>query len=46
MEKIGEKGIKKENSWLKLYKLKKQTITNIFSNNFQTDFENEKKKYY
>ncbi len=42
-KKIGEKGIKKENSWLKLYKLKKQTITNIFSNNFQTDFENEKK---
>ena len=42
-KKIGEKGIKKENSWLKLYKLKKQTITNIFSNNFQSDFENEKK---
>jgi len=42
-KKIGEKGIKKENSWLKLYKLKKQTIKNIFSNNFQSDFENEKK---
>tara|TARA_B100001996_G_scaffold235125_1_gene181524 strand:- start:1162 stop:3099 length:1938 start_codon:yes stop_codon:yes gene_type:complete len=42
-KKIGEKGIKKENSWLKYYKLKKQNITNIFSNNFHKDFENEKK---
>ena len=42
-KKIGEKGIKKESSWFKFYKLKKQTITNIFSNNFQSDFENEKK---
>ena len=42
-KKIGEKGIKKENSWFKIYKSKKQTITNIFSNNFHKDFENEKK---
>jgi len=42
-KKIGEKGIKKENSWFKYYKLKKQNITNIFSNNFHKDFENEKK---
>jgi transketolase len=41
--KIGEKGIKKENNWLKIYESKKKTIAKIFSNNLNSDLENEKK---
>ena len=41
--KIGEKGTKKENKWLKFCKSKEKNIKKIFSDNLFKDLENEKK---
>jgi len=42
-KKIGNKGIKLESSWYKIYKKKKQTLDNVLKNNFSKALKSEKK---